>query len=147
MNLAVTPVKFNNYSATQNCKKNNSQQNFEAIPAKLFTHSSESAEAMLNTATVRQRDILIDRFLGALELTAKEIGFDTEKLAKKGYMLEFHPEDPYSTRMTAFLTKDGSTIRNSSGCPIFGRVKRGTELAQGENFAHDINGLNLDTKA
>ncbi|MCM1009746.1 MAG: hypothetical protein NC390_02550 [Fusobacterium sp.] len=144
MNLAVTPVKFNNYSATQNCKKNNSQQNFEAIPAKLLTHASESAEAMLNTSTVRKRDMLIDGFLAALEHTAKEIGFDTEKLATKGYMLEFRPNATYSTSMTAFLTKDGSTIRNNKSCPVFARVQNGKELIQGQKFAHDMKGLNLD---
>lgn len=146
MNLSITPVKFNNYSATQNCK-NNSQQNFEGLPAQLLRHSSETAEEVLNTNTVRHRDMIIDRVMSKLEETARAIGLDTEKLEQRGLMLDFIPEERYSTRMTAFLKdKDGNVVQNE-GRPIFAKVKRGTELDQGENLAYDIKGLNLDTRA
>ena len=148
MNLAVTPVKFNNYSATQNCKNNNSQQNFEGMTAKLLTHVKENPEAMLNTSTVKHRDMIIDRTMHALEEVAKKIGLNTDKLEQRGMTLDFHPEECYSTRMTAFLKdKDGKCVTNEAGCPIFAKVKRGTELDQGENLAYDIKGLNLDAQA
>ncbi len=125
MNLAVTPVKFNNYSATQNCKNNNSQQNFEGIQARLLRHSSEKASDMINTRTVTHRDMIIDRVLYSLEETAKKIGLNTDKLEKKGITIDFIPEESFSTRMTAFVKdKEGNVVQNE-GNTLFARVKHG----------------------
>lgn len=146
MNLAVTPVKFNNYSATQNCK-NNSQQNFEGLTAKLLRHSTESKAEMLNSNTVKHRDMIIDRTMHALEEVAKKIGLNTEKLEQRGLTLDFIPEERYSTRMTAFLKDKSGNVVQNEGRPIYAKVKRGNELDQGENLAYDIKGLNLDAQA
>lgn len=146
MNLSITPVNFNNYSAAQNCKNNNSQQNFEGLTARLLRHSSETPKEIINTKTVQHRDMIIDRVMARLEETAKLIGLNTEKLEQRGLILDFIPEERYSTRMTAFLKDKSGNVVQNEGRPIYAKVKRGNELDQGENLAYDIKGLNLDTQ-
>ncbi len=141
MNLAVTPVKFNNYSATQNCKRNNSQQNFEALPVKL-TPLKEEIGKLITPA--RKRDMVIDRFQYHFEKTVEKLGLKSEKLEKEGYILDFIPEYPNSSKMTAFLKdKKGNIVQDKEGIPVMTKVRSGLEESVGEEFAHQLDNIDL----
>lgn len=139
MNLAVTPVKFNNYSATQNCK-NNSQQNFGTLQVKLTPLKEEMGKLI---TPARKRDIVIDKFSYYFEKTVEKLGLRSERLEKDGYLLDFIPEYPHSTKMTAFLKdKTGNVVQNE-GIPVMTKIRSGMEEQVGEEFAYQLKDINL----
>ncbi len=139
MNLAVTPVKFNNYSATQNCK-NNSQQNFGALQVKLSQLKEEAGSLIIPT---RKRDIVLDIFSYHFEKTVEKLGLKSEKLERDGYVLDFIPEFPHSTKMTAFLKDKTGNIVQNEGIPVYTKIRSGMEEQVGEEFAHQLKDINL----
>ncbi len=101
MNLSISPINFNNHSAAQNCRRNNNQtQNFQALPITVFQHPAESRDVI---KAFERRDRVIDVFCGVLEETAKRIGLDTDKMAEKGFSLEFIPKFRSSSKMRVSL--------------------------------------------
>lgn len=139
MNLAVTPVKFNNYSATQNCK-NNSQQNFGALQLKLSKLKEEAGSLVTPT---RKRDIILDIFSYHFENTVKKLGLKSEKLEKDGYILDFIPDFPHSSKMTAFLKDNTGNIVQHEGRPVYTKIRSGMEESVAEDFAYQLNDINL----
>lgn len=143
MTLTITPVKFNNYSATQNYRKNNNQnQNFEGLPVRVFCHPEEGRD-ILNS--VRKRDIIVDRFTAKLEEVAQQIGINTNKMDEQGYSVEFIPKFAFSSKMSAILkNKEQNIVQCSDRAPLMIDIRRGTELNQAEEFAYMLKDAHLD---
>lgn len=143
MNLSITPVNFNNYSATQNCKRNNNQtQNFEALRIRVFSHPEEGSD-LLNAR--RKRDMLADRFTARFEEIAEKIGVNTNKMDEQGYSLEFIPKFAFSSKMSAILkNKDQNIVQGSDRLPLMVDVKRGYEFERAEEFAYMLKDAKLD---
>ena len=66
MNLSITPVNFNNYSAAQNSK--NQSQNFGAIQARVFRHPEDGKDILY---AFRKRDMVVDKFLVKFAFSSK----------------------------------------------------------------------------
>lgn len=101
MNLSISPISFNNYSATQNYRRNNNQtQNFQALPITVFQHPAESRDVI---KAFEKRDKVVDVFSGVFEEISKRIGIDTNKMAENGFSLEFIPKFRSSSKMRVSL--------------------------------------------
>lgn len=100
MNLSITPVNFNNYSAARNCRNNNQSQNFEALPVTVFRHPAETGDVL---RAFEKRDKVIDVFTGVLEEAAKRLGINTDKMAEEGFSLVAIPKFRHSSKMRVDL--------------------------------------------
>ncbi len=140
MNLSITPVNFNNYSAAKNC--NNQSQKFEGLQARVFRHPEDGRD-ILNA--IRKRDMVVDRFLAKFEEVAETLGVNTDKMDQQGYSLEFVPKFAFSSKMSAMLkNKSQNFVEGRDRLPIMVDLKRGNELEQAEELAYVIKGANLD---
>lgn len=140
MNLSITPVNFNNYSAAQNSK--NQSQNFGAIQARVFRHPEDGKDILY---AFRKRDMVVDKFLAKFEEVAESLGINTDKMTEQGYSLEFVPKFAFSSKMSAMLkNKSQNFVPGKDRLPIMVDLKRGNELSQAEELAYVIQGANLD---
>jgi len=143
MNLSITPINFNNYSTTQNCRRNNQTQNFESLRVRVFRHPEEGKD-ILNT--IRKRDMVVDRFTAKFEEIAEKIGVNTNKMDEQGYSVEFIPKFAFSSKMSAILkNKEQNIVQGTDRLPLMIDLKRGNEFDQAEEFAHMIKDAKFDT--
>lgn len=103
MNLTISPVKVNPYSIQNNRQNNNSTQQFGMLPAKLSTSSKMN----------RCSDMVLDKFLFSLENFSKKMGFDTKKLAKKGYILDVTPQAAPEILNGVLKSKNDKVVRRN----------------------------------
>lgn len=150
MNLSITPVNFNNYSATRNCRNNNQSQNFEALPVTVFRHPAETRDVL---KAFEKRDKVIDVFTGVLEEAAKRLGINTDKLAEEGFSLVAIPKFRHSSKMRVELVDKNCDVvtfsrhnqpvsANISDATLNG-IPYGLAHSEAENFAYMLRNARL----
>lgn len=138
MNLAITPINFNNqYSGTQNCRKSNNQnQNFGALKIK-FNNTT-------GTNVPRITDEILDTFSGHFEAFAKRIGVDTDLFTKRGLYLNIFTDSRDEGALTGILNNMKNEPVCRHGHVLDCRIIDGAEQKTAEKFATKLKDINLD---
>ncbi len=140
MNLTITPVNFRTNYQNNNCRRNNQQQSFEAMPIKVKAPRERVRNTNI-TSIARRRDTVIDRFMGKFEdLVAGKI--DTDALGTKGYSVVFTPRFENSSKMRAVLQHNNKAVHHNKK-PVEFFVSNGTEFEQAQNFATTLGQMKL----
>lgn len=139
MNLSITPTNFqNNYLKTQNYRKssNNQNQNFAALKINLKNPSGYPIK--------QKTDIILDKFIGYFEKTAKSIGINTDSLTKKGYSLDIFTDAHDTSSLTGILKNkhDEPVVRN--GSILHCRIAEFSEKNTAESFANSLKQINRE---
>jgi len=140
MNLTITPNITNNYNS-QNCKRNNSQQNFGELSARLMKHAKES-DLFAECARLK-RDKTIDALLGHFNALIKKEGKSTKQLEDAGYSLAFYPKYAGGSPMSCKLVNRDGDALFINGREVAVNVSRDFEEPASKEFAQQLDSFGL----